>query len=300
MAWWRRFRRWSGSDPVSDIDDELSSHLEMRIEEFVARGESPERARELAQIRFGDYAVLREECIAIDRRRRRSMARMEYLSELRQDVSYALRMLRRTPGFTAVAIATLALGIGANSTIFSVVRGVLLESLPFSEADRLYEVRTLYPNGAGYSLSPPDFMSVRESNHVFEQVEAYTIGTFTLLGEDDPNEVVGARVSAGLFELLGLPFALGRAVRSEETVPGAGRVAVLDHGFWQRELGGDDAVLGRTLVIAGEPYTVVGVLAAGASLSRGGGPSARFVAGIDVYAPLEYDEQFSAVTAAGR
>ena len=102
------------------------------------------------------------------------MARTEYFAALRQDVGYALRALRRMPGFTAVAIVTLALGIGANTAIFSVVHGVLLEALPFRDPDLLYRVRTLYPDGTPYSLSPPDFMSVREANRVFEQVDAYT------------------------------------------------------------------------------------------------------------------------------
>ncbi|MBW3552410.1 MAG: ABC transporter permease [Gemmatimonadetes bacterium] len=289
-----------GPDPVGDVDDELSFHFEMRVREFVARGESPERARELALIRFGEYEAFRDECVAINERRRRNMARSEYLSEVRQDVSHTVRMLRRAPGFTAVVVATLALAIAANSTIFTVVRGVLLESLPFHAADRLYEVRTLYPDGMGYTLSPPDFMSIRESNGVFEQVEAYTVGTLTLLGAGVPKEIVGARVSVGLFELLGLPLALGRGFLPEEAAPGAGLVAVLDHGFWQRELGGDATVLGRTLHVAGQPYTVVGVLAPRARLSRGGGPSARFEVDIDMYAPLEQDDRFSAVTAAGR
>lgn len=299
-AGWRRFRRFLGPDPVGDVEDEFSFHFEMRVREFLARGESPERARELALIRFGEYEAFRDECVAINERRRRSMARIEYLSELRQDVFLTVRMLRRAPGFTAVVVATLALAIAANSTIFSVVRGVLLESLPFHAADRLYEVRTLYPDGTGYTLSPPNFMSIRESNGVFEQVEAYTVGTLTLLGAGVPKEIVGARVSVGLFELLGLPLALGRGFLPEEAAPGAGLVAVLDHGFWQRELGGDPTVLGRTMDLGGEPYTVVGVLAPRARLSRGGGPSARFDVDIDMYAPLEQDDRFSAVTAAGR
>lgn len=226
------------------------------------------------------------------------MARTEYTMELRQDVSYALRMLWRTPGFTAVVVVTLALGIGANSTIFSVVRGVLLKSLPFPAAERLYEVRTLYPDGTGYSLSPPDFMSIREDNHVFDQVEAYTGGVFTLLGAGEPKEVRSASVSDGLFELLGLPVALGRGFLPEENQPGRSGVAVLDHGFWQREFGGDASVLGRALVVGGNSYTVVGVLAPGERLTAGG--RRPWLNEADMYAPLEYDETFDATTATGR
>ena len=136
-----------------------------------------ERARELAMRRFGDYDESRRECEAIDERRGRRMARTEYMTELRQDIGYAVRTLRRTPGFTAVAVATLALGIGANSAIFTVVHGVLLESLPFRDAERLHHVRILYPDGTTYlHVSAPDFVSVREENRVFEQVEAYLNG----------------------------------------------------------------------------------------------------------------------------
>jgi putative ABC transport system permease protein len=218
------------------------------------------------------------------------MARTEYLAALRQDVGYALRALRRMPGFTAVAIVTLALGIGANTAIFSVVHGVLLETLPFRDPDLLYRVRTLYPDGTPYSLSPPDFMSVREASRVFEQVDAYTTAAQTLLGSGEPKEVRAAIVSDGLFSLLGLQVAVGRGFLPEENRPGASRALILDHGFWQREFGGDRAVLGRTLTVGGRPSTIVGVLAQGA----------RLPVVADLIAPLEYGPTFNAATATGR
>jgi predicted permease len=291
-------RRPPGSDPLHDVDDELSFHLEMRIRELIERGETPERARELALRRFGEYEGLRSECIRIGERRRRRMAWMDVVGELRQDVSHALRLLRRTPGFTAVAVATLALGIGANSTIFSVVESVLVDALPFRNAERLYEIRTLYPDGTGYSLSPPDFMSLRADNRVFEAVEAYGGGTFTLLGSGEPKEVRGANVSDGLFELLGLRVAVGRGFLPGENRPGAGRVVVLDHGFWQREFGADPGVLGRSVIVGGDPFEIVGVLAPGARLPTGGRRS--WLNETDIYAPLEYDSTYSATTPAGR
>jgi predicted permease len=149
----------------------------------------------------------------------------------------------------------------------------------------------LYPDGTAYSsLSAPDFASVRESNRVFEQVEAYTTGVFTLLGAGEPQEVRGARVSDGLFDLLGLPMALGRGFTRGEHRPGQGSFTVLDHGFWQRTFGGAPDVLGRTVSVGGDPYTIVGVLAAGARL-----PDLA-----DMYAPLEYDETFVATAATAR
>ena len=287
---WNRFRSWLGPDPQGDVDDELSFHLEMRVQDLIQRGESPERARELAVRRFGDYESSRTECVKIDERRSRRMARTEYFTELRRDLGYALRTLRRTPAFTAVAVASLGLGIGATSAIFSVVHGVLLQSLPYSTADRLHEVRTLYPDGTGYSLSPPDFMSVRQHSQAFERVEAYATATLTLLGAGEPREVRGASVSDGLFDLLGLTTILGRGFASDENQPGKRAVTVLDHGFWQREFGGDRTVLGRTLSVGGQPYTVVGVLAPGAQVPEDP----------DMYTPLEYDSTFSATTAVQR
>jgi predicted permease len=218
------------------------------------------------------------------------MARTEYTRELSQDIEYALRMLRRAPGFTAVALTTLALGIGANSAIFSVVQGVLLAPLPFNDADRLYRVTTLYPDGTPYPLSPPDFMSVREQTRTLEQVEAYSGGVYTMLGAGEPREVRGTNVSDGLLGLLGLPVALGRTPVPGENQPGRAGVAVLDHGFWQRQFGGDRGVLGRTVTIAGAPVEIVGVLA----------PGAQLLDDAEIYTPLVYNDTFSAGTAKGR
>ena len=288
---WKRVRRVFDLDPKNAVQDELSFHVEMRIRELVERGESPERARELALRRFGDYEQSRRECEAIDDRRERHMARMDYLTELRQDIGYALRMLRRSPGFAAVAVATLALGIGANSAIFSVVHGVLLESLPFRDADRLHQLRMVYPDGTRYlSLSAPDFMSARAENRVFEQVEAFVTGTSTLVGVGEPREIRRMSVSDGLMPLLGVPVGLGRTFAPEENEPGRAGVTILDHGFWQREFGGDANVLGRSVVVGGERYTIVGVLAPGAQL-----PDRA-----DMIAPIRYDPTFSAATATGR
>ena len=291
MAQWRRFRRFFGIEPKADVEAELRFHLDMRIRELEQQGETPERARELAIQRFGDYDSAREQCVRITERRRRHMERTEFSAELRQDVVYAFRMLRRTPGFTAVALVTLALGIGANSAIFSVVHGVLLESLPFRDAERLYQVRMLYPDGTKYSsLSAPDFMNVREENRVFEQVEAYDVRLMTMLGAGEPREVNGATVTTGLFDLLGTPISLGRGLLPEENQRGRAGVVLLDHGFWERVFGRDPNVLGRSITMSGASYSIIGVLARGAGL-----PDRA-----DIYIPIEYDETFSSSAANGR
>ena len=291
MLRWTRFRRLFGLDPAADVEAELRFHVEMRIRELIEHGETPEQARELAMRRFGDYDTARDRCVAINQRRKRHMRRTEFITELRQDIGYAFRMLRQTPAFTLAALLTLALGIGANSAIFSVVHGVLLESLPYRDAERLQHLQMLYPDGTKYaSLSAPDFMSVRQDTRVFEQVEAYTTAPRTLTGLGEPQEVDAAIVTSGLFDLLGFNVTTGRGFRGEENGAGAGGVVVLTHGFWQRALGGDRSVLGRTLTLSGRPYTVVGIVAEGTQL-----PDA-----VDLFVPIEFDNTFDAATAQGR
>ncbi len=291
MARWTRFRRLFGLEPAADVDAELAFHVEMRVRELVEQGETPARARQLALERFGDYEEARQECVAINERRKRHMQRSEFLTELRQDVGYAFRMLRRTPAFTAAALLTLALGIGANSAIFSVVHGVLLESLPYRHADRLHLLQMLYPDGTKYDgYSAPDFMSVRQETQVFEQLEAMATGAQTLTGMGEPQEIPGAQVTAGLFDFLGFSVPVGRSFLPEENDPGRTSVAILSDGLWQRLFGGDPSVLGRSLTLGGRPYTIVGVL------SR----DAKLPVNAEVFAPIEFGPAFDASTAQGR
>lgn len=290
MARRSRFRQLLGPDPQGDVDDELEFHLAMRADELVARGEPADRARELARQRFGEFEHTRAACVTISRRRERRMLRIEWLREFVQDLEYAARLLSRTPGFALVAVLTLALGIGATSAVFTVVHAVLLEGLPYKDAERLHLVRTVYPDGTEYPLSAPDFMSVQALARSLDRVEAHSRTIFALSGLGEPREARGARVSKGLFEMLGIGAALGRPFHPDEHQPGRTGVAVLDHGFWMREMGGDPAVVGRSLMLAGEPCVVIGVLPAGAGLPE---PT-------DVYLPLEYGETFDASTARGR
>jgi putative ABC transport system permease protein len=237
-----------GLEPRPDVAAELSFHVEMRIRELVEQGETPDRARALALERFGDFDRAWQECVDINERRRRHMDRAEFFTELKQDIGYAFRMMRRTPGFTAAALITLALGIGANSAIFSVVNGVLLQSLPFRDAGRLHVIQMLYPDGTRYSaLSAPDFMSVRSGARVFEQIEAIDQRSVAMLGAGEPREIEAAFVSDGLFDMLGFSVATGRPFRPEEHRPGQTHVVVLSHGLWQRVFGGRRCERARTV-----------------------------------------------------
>jgi putative ABC transport system permease protein len=288
----RPFRGLFGPEPAADVDDELAFHIEMRARELVEKGMSHDRAMELAMQRFGDVQRPRRECLAADQRRLTRAGRLEYVAQVRQDLRHALRQLRRAPGFTAVAILTLALGIGATTAIFSVVHGVLLRPLPFRDAHELHLVQMVYPDATRYtSLSPPDFMSVRQDTRVFTEVEALDLGRATLVGVGEAREVVVASVSDHLCEMLGHHASLGRTFLRAEHEPGSDQVVVLDHGFWHRAFGASEAVLGRIVTVGGVRREVVGVLAPGRGVP---------LSNADVYVPLAYDESFSADTDQGR
>jgi putative ABC transport system permease protein len=285
-----RLRRLFGGEPQRDVDEEIAFHLEMRSRDRLLAGDDPEQARLAALRRFGDVGAARAECVTITERRERSMRRADYLADVAQDVSYALRSLRRRPGFAVVAILTLALGIGANSAIFSVVNGVLLKSLPWADAERLLLVQTEYSNGAAFSLSAPDFMSVREDNRTFEEVGAVSPQMLILTGRGEAREVLGSRVSREFFEVLGMRPIAGRAFDPVEHMPGAGDVVVLTSGLARNLFGSADAALGETLTLAGSPRTVLGVMPAGTESPEKA----------ELYLPLSYGEQFDATAVQGR
>jgi putative ABC transport system permease protein len=187
-------------------------------------------------------------------------------------------MLLKKPGFTTVVLITLALGIGANTAIFSVVNGVLIQPLPFKKPDRLVAVREINPKFSNEPIgaSFPNFKDWEEQNQVFEHIAAYSGQVLTLIGEDEPLRVSAQNVSSAFFAMLGAEPILGRAFLPEEEKTGQRKVVVLSHGFWQRRFGGDPAVLDRTLTLDGSAYTVVGVMPAGF----------RFLRDADLWTPL--------------
>ena len=187
------------------------------------------------------------------------------MGNLWQDIRYGFRMLLKKPGFTAIAVLTLALGIGANTAIFSVVNAVLLRPLPFAEPDRLvmvYEKR-LKLGRTRNPVSAPDFIDWRAQSTVFENMAAYTWWNANLTGGDEPERIMGTVASAGLFPTLGVKPALGRSFTPEEDQPNANRVVVLSHGLWQRRFGSDAGIIGKTLTLNGNSFTVIGVMPRG-------------------------------------
>ncbi|MFQ5695173.1 MAG: ABC transporter permease, partial [Terriglobia bacterium] len=184
------------------------------------------------------------------------------MDTLWQDLRYGLRTLARNPGFTAVAVLTLALGIGANASIFSVINGVLLRPLPFPDPDRLLIVWTAVPEKGieRFAVAPPDFEDWRAQNTVFEEIAIFQTPFGTLTGDELPEMVRYSRVTPGFFRVMATQPQLGRALREEENRPGQGNVAVLSYGLWQSHFGGDPEVLGQSLVLEGERLTIVGVM----------------------------------------
>jgi len=198
-----------------------------------------------------------------------------------EDIRYGLRSLRKNPGFTAVALLTLALGIGANTAVFSIVNGVLLNSLPFHDPDKLVVLFESKPHFNKGSISYPNFLDWHRDNRAFTSIAAYRPDSFSLTGTGESEQVRGEMISADFFSVLGVKLMLGRSFTAEEDQLGAGRVALVSHGFWKRKLGSSSDVLGQRLVLDGEGYTIVGVVPSNFHLTLPNFPDDR-----DVFVPI--------------
>src|SRR5688500_18101185 len=185
------------------------------------------------------------------------------METLIKDIQYGLRMLVRNPGFTTVCVIALALGIGANVAIFSVVNGVLLRPLPFAEPDRLMMVlETKIPQFPEFSVSPGNFLEWKKQNTVFERLVATRYTGLNLIGAGDPEKLHALKVTEGFFAMLGFQPQLGRDFLLEEDQPGRNNVVILSYGLWQRRFGGDPKILNQAITLSGESYTVIGVMPA--------------------------------------
>ena len=185
------------------------------------------------------------------------------MSTLLQDLQYGLRMLLKHKGVTAIALLTLALGIGANTAIFSVVNAVLLNPLPYREPDRLVAIWENVPTHGRWRTSPANFFDWKKQNTVFEDVVAFGGSAMTVTGDGEPEQLLGARVSSGYFGVVGVEPLLGRSFAPEEHEPGKGQVVILGYGLWRRRYGGDPSVINRTVILNGAAYTVAGVMPPG-------------------------------------
>ncbi len=249
LSWLARRRRRE-----SEMDRELRLHLELETEANLGTGLSPAEASRRARASFGGVEAIKEEC-------REATGALAFESFL-QDLRIGLRLITRSPGFSAVAVLTLALGIGGTTAIFSLVDGVLLRPLPYPHAERLafvYETdRVQGTRREGASI--PDYLDLREQSSSFEHLAAHHSVDLTLEGEGEPERLSVARVTASYFAALGLEPIAGRAFAREEEGPAAAPVALLSHGLWRRRFAADPGVVGRAVTLNGEPRTVIGVM----------------------------------------
>jgi putative ABC transport system permease protein len=254
-----RFRSLFRKNVVErELDQELRFHLERQIAENIAAGMTPEEARRRATREFGGVEQMKEQC--------RDERRVNLIETLLQDIRYGARALQKNPGFTFFAVVVLALGIAANTAIFSIADTVLLRPLPYPESNQLVMV---WEDAASYGFphdtpSAGDFSDWSARNEVFEDMAAMSFGgSFNLTGDGNPEEIPGKRVTANLFSVLGVKPALGRDFRAEEDIPGTARVAIFSHGLWLRRFGADAWTVGKEIQLNYEKYTVIGVMRRG-------------------------------------
>ena len=273
----------------AEIIEELSQHLDDRYQEMRAKCATDEGAARTALAELSENDMLQRELRRVERPAPVQVVVLgarggNVFLDLWQDLRYSARMLRKSPGFSFIAVLTLALGIGANTAIFSVVNTVLLRPLPYPDSDRLVRLWVnLHRPGLEESVSSaPELIDYRAESRSFERIAGYTWRGFNLTGDDAPERIVGARASTDLFPLLGVSPVLGRWFLTEEERPGGDTVVIVSYGLWQRRFGGDPDIVGRTLLLDGKPFTVVGVMPAGFEFP---------FRDISVWQPLAFDDE---------
>lgn len=258
----------------AEVNDEIAFHVEMRAQELIAQGMDPDRARGMAAERFGPRQPVERELIDSTRRRRTRASRAEVLMQIARDARHAVRMLSRTPGFTAIAVLTIALGIGATTAIYSVVDAVLLRPLPFPGEERLVVPRTQrIGTDERWNVTYHDFLAWQRDS-VFEAVALLQWAELDITGDCagvgcDPERLDIAFLTSDFFRVLAVKPLIGRLPQPDEFSPGAPRTMVISHALWQRRFGGDPAVINSQIRMTGFPVTVIGVLPAGAEWPRG-------------------------------
>jgi len=237
----------------AEMDDEMRSHIELQARANIEAGMNPEEARFAALRRFGWTESIKEDC--------REQRELPWLESVFQDIYFGVRQLRKNPGFTAIAAITLALGIGANTAIFSMIDGILLRPLPYREPNRLVTVcetnlKRGYPQ---IVVAPANLRDWRAQNSVFEELGGQIYTSLTLTGVEKPEHIHAAFTTPNYFSVFGVPPILGRTFVSSDDPPGH-RVVVLSHGMWRRSFGSDRNIVGMSITLSGLPYTVVGVM----------------------------------------
>ncbi len=237
-----------------ELDQELRYHVEQKAAQNLAKGMVPQEARRAALLEMGGIEKRKEEC--------RDTRRVNWIQDLLQDLRYGLRMLRKSPGFTAVAILTLALGIGANTAIFSVVYAVLLRPLPYTHPEQLVSISEAGPQGTtGWSYL--GFTQLRAQNHVFSEIAGIAGHALTLTGRGEPADVSTVDVTQEVLSMLEAMSFLGRTFLGEDNKAGAAPVVILSENLWRSQFGADPKIIGSSVSLDKRAFTVVGVMPAG-------------------------------------
>jgi putative ABC transport system permease protein len=264
------FRR---SSVEAELDDELRFHFEREAAKYVAAGLSPEESRRRARLALGGIDQVREDC--------RQARGVSFLENVAQDIRFSLRMLRRSPGFTTIAVLTLALGIGANTAIFSVINCVLLKPLPFKAPALLVSLRETESAPGNFPLDGADYIDWQAQNKTFASMSLYSFNgfarSFSATGAGVPESAAVVSTQANFFDTLGVQPLAGRLFAQGEDAAGKDHVMILSYAFWQRHFAGQPSALGKTVQLNGEPYTLIGVMP----------PWFNFPAATDLWIPFD-------------
>src|ERR1700731_3644617 len=279
MSWLRQLL--SRRRLYKELSEEIREHLEEKIEELVAGGMSRKEAPCVARRAFGNVTLTEEDS--------RNVWRWPFVEELLADVRYGLRALRHNPIFTAVALLTIAIGIGANTAVFSVVNSVLLKPLNYPNAEQLVSLHQIAPGAPGLAdfenglhLSASMYFTYAEHNRAFQSLGVWDTGSASVTGLAEPEQVRTVEVSDGVLQALDVPPAVGRWLSEADQVPRGPQRVVLSYGYWQRRFGGDQSIVGRNITVDARPREVVGITEKGFRLVD---------TDFDVMVPLAFDRR---------
>lgn len=285
MSKWLRYFQFFQRDARRDIDDEIATHIAMRVADLRAQGMSAEAAAERARREFGDLTAARNGALRVDERMMRRERRGELLETVLRDARVALRSMRTSPGFAIAATLCAAAGIGVTTAIMSASYSILVRSLPYRDSDRLIAVYA--ENTAlgfkGANISYADFVSWRDNNRALSGIAIWSWATKTLSGDGsgDAERLSGADVSWNLFQILGVAPKLGRQFLQEEDVPGRHYEVIISHNLWQRRFASDSGIVGKAALLDGRAWTVIGVMPPGFNFPDRGDYWVPFAAGPD-------------------
>ncbi|HKF02098.1 MAG TPA: ABC transporter permease [Candidatus Sulfotelmatobacter sp.] len=292
LPMWRRYARFFGADPGADVKDELRFHLDAKTDDLISQGWTPSEARREAERQFGDLKGVQKIGTQMGQRMERRKRFSDYGRDVRQDIHYTFRTLSRDPGFAAVSILILALAIGANIAVFSVVNTLLLRPLPFPNSHELVWIAPP-PTGCGLSCatySADAYEEFRDQSRAYQGVTGYeaftTPDNFRLAGRGEPQPATGIEVVANFFQVLGVRPDMGRLFTPEES-RGPHPVALLTNAYWRRQFASDPSIVGKAIELSGTPFTVIGVLPDAFDFGAVFSPGAK----VDLFVPLDLDRE---------